>query len=360
MKKRQANIEMLRCIAMMMVVMLHYLSKGGFLAPLTGELDINHYVAWGMEAFAIVAVNVYVLISGYFLVDSTFSLKKIIRLWLQVFFYSLSLPAILILISLFLPETEKLLVLSELNLYQLLQYGFPLLMEHYWFISAYLVMYLFFPFLALGMKSMSKDMLQKMIFLLLLVLSVAKTVLPVKLSMDSLGYDSIWFMCVFLVAGYIKLYGIPFFNSAGKSFFCFLVSSGLTFGMTVLLRAVYLATGKIGDFIQSAYSYNHVLNLFGAVALFYTFYYLKIEGEKGMGKISLWAGPYTLGVYLLHEHLEIRWRWPTWLGACPQDPVLLFVGKSLLSVFFVFGIGVGVDYLRVWLFERMEKLCRKK
>ena len=33
---RMANLELLRCVAMMMVIVLHYLGKGGMLSDLTG------------------------------------------------------------------------------------------------------------------------------------------------------------------------------------------------------------------------------------------------------------------------------------------------------------------------------------
>ncbi|MDE5952479.1 MAG: acyltransferase family protein, partial [Acetatifactor sp.] len=80
MKKRIASIELLRILAMMMVVMLHYLSKGELLTSLTEEFDASSYIAWLLEAFSIVAVNVYMLISGYFLVDSGFKLKRLVQL----------------------------------------------------------------------------------------------------------------------------------------------------------------------------------------------------------------------------------------------------------------------------------------
>ena len=77
MKKRIASIELLRILAMMMVVMLHYLSKGELLTPLTEEFGTGAYVTWLLEAFSIVAVNVYMLISGYFLVESGFKVGRL-------------------------------------------------------------------------------------------------------------------------------------------------------------------------------------------------------------------------------------------------------------------------------------------
>ena len=38
--QRMANLELLRCIAMMMVIMLHYLSKGKVLPAMTGSLNV--------------------------------------------------------------------------------------------------------------------------------------------------------------------------------------------------------------------------------------------------------------------------------------------------------------------------------
>ena len=62
---RMANLELLRCVAMMMVVVLHYLGKGSLLGDLTAErMGAAGYVAWILESFCIVAVNVYMLLSG--------------------------------------------------------------------------------------------------------------------------------------------------------------------------------------------------------------------------------------------------------------------------------------------------------
>ena len=64
-QKRMANLELLRCAAMMMVIVLHYLGKGNLLADLTARsLGAGQTAAWLLESFCIVAVNVYMLISG--------------------------------------------------------------------------------------------------------------------------------------------------------------------------------------------------------------------------------------------------------------------------------------------------------
>ena len=82
---RMANLEMLRCVAMMMVVVLHYLGKGDLLTDLTSDsMGSAGAAAWFLESFCIVAVNVYMFISGYVMCRSSFKLSRLIVLWLQV------------------------------------------------------------------------------------------------------------------------------------------------------------------------------------------------------------------------------------------------------------------------------------
>ena len=90
-KERMANLEVLRCVAMMMVVVLHYLGKGGLLPDLTAPLSVQDMAAWLLEAICIVAVNVYMMISGYFLCESSFKLSRLLTLWLQLWLYSVGI-----------------------------------------------------------------------------------------------------------------------------------------------------------------------------------------------------------------------------------------------------------------------------
>lgn len=108
-----ANMELLRIIAMLMVVMLHYLSKGMQLPAMTGPQGVRGMLAWGMESLAIVAVNVYMLISGYFLTEGRFRTGRLIQLICQVLFYSILVTAVLL--------CTGQLVLSDLTIYELLQ-----------------------------------------------------------------------------------------------------------------------------------------------------------------------------------------------------------------------------------------------
>ena len=82
-KSRNSNIELLRIIAAIMVVMLHYNFSRAICQVPNGS--VNEIVLYVLESISICAVNVFIMISGYFMV---FSKKrricKIAELLLQV------------------------------------------------------------------------------------------------------------------------------------------------------------------------------------------------------------------------------------------------------------------------------------
>ena len=94
-KSRQSNFELLRIVAMLMIVLNHFAHHGGF------EFDSTHITIpqlwWNaLNTGGNLGVDLFVLISGYFLIkDSNVSLKdnmqKLLKFWGQVFFFSIIL-----------------------------------------------------------------------------------------------------------------------------------------------------------------------------------------------------------------------------------------------------------------------------
>ena len=354
MKKRVVSIELLRMLAMMMVVMLHYLDKGNVLPALTGEMGLNGYVAWGLESLSIVAVNVYMLISGYFLVESGFKPGRLAELLCQVLFYTLLVPVVLLAVGI--------LEQGYFNVYHILRDILPVQMEQYWFITAYVIMYLFSPILSTAAKAMKQEQLKGTVIALLLFFSLSKTILPVELALDKAGNDGIWFLCVFLVAAYIRLYGIPFFEGEKavlRGFLCYLAGSAGIFCLTFAVRMVYFKTGSLDHFIKIGFDYNHLLNLFAAVGLFYGFLHLKISTEGKFAKVIYAVAPYSLGVYLLHEQIEVRYLWPLWIGASSEGNVVWMICRCVLSVLFIYAVGTIVDVFRAHIFKGIRKIVHK-
>ena len=89
--ERNLNFELLRIIAMFMVVMLHVNLFGGLLSGYKPTLyPVPFLVSNFIEFLCIIAPNLYVLISGYFLSNKKypFKIEKLFYLILVTCFWS--------------------------------------------------------------------------------------------------------------------------------------------------------------------------------------------------------------------------------------------------------------------------------
>lgn len=358
--KRQVNYELLRIIAMFMVVTLHYLNHAGVLPEAGGGMNGKNIAGMLIESFCIVAVNVYVLISGYFLVEAGFKVKRIAVLLCQILFYALLIPLIMMGTGMFAGGEEG-------GAYGLIRYIFPIQTEHYWFATSYVLMYLFTPVMNIAVRNMSRKQLQMTIAGLLLPFCVMKSVVPVQFVTDRFGYDFGWFLCVYLVAAYLRLYGCRMFRTAKRSFGIY---AGCCFGIFVIAFAAWQInrmTGLLSYYMAVPWHYNYLLCLIGAAALFYGFRYVKVKEGK-FSELILRLAPLTFGVYLFHEHMEIRGEWTGWIedfiGPVAECGVFGLIVHLLVSVLLVYAAGTFIDVVRLNSFHyigrhlKRTKLCK--
>lgn len=347
---RMINMEVLRCLAMMMVVVLHYLGKGNLLPELSGtDMNVTGIAAWLLEAFCIVAVNVYMMISGYFLCTSSFKLSRLLQLWLQVWTYSV-LVGILAVATDWIPA-------AEVDTHYFLTLLFPVTMDHYWFMTAYIFLYLLLPFIGACVRRMSKQQLQIALVLLLGVFCVIKTVLPVRLETDAKGYDCLWYVCVFLTAAYIRRFGFRFLESKARAWGFYVAACLAVVAEAFVFRQVYLRTGSLGLILNISYEYNHLFSFLAAVGLFCAFLQAKAEGRLA-GMLAK-AAPFTLGVYLLHENLGVRYAWQNWFGAARVTSVGGLLVGTVTAVVCVFVCGILVEMVRSRAMKGLHVLLNK-
>lgn len=349
--KRQANFELLRITAMLMIITLHYLVKGNVAMPYTESLSAVNFAAWFIEAFCIVAVNCYVLLSGYFLVESEWKAGRIVSLLCQILFYSLLIPVVMLLFGM--------ISWHDLDLYDWLGFLLPIETEHYWFATAYLFMYLFAPVLAAGVKKLEKKTFQKVIVILLLFVSVGKSVMPVSLVTDRYGYDYGWFLCLFLIAAYLRMYGGSFLRSKRSGLFFYIGMSICIFGVSAVAGLLADKVDALSYYADMPYTYNHIFCLLGAVGLFSVFARIKIREGRAAAIIRRFA-PHTFGVYLLHEHILIRYEWMDWLQIDKVRESFLFLPHMFVCVVIVYLTGTLIDFVRVYLLRKISALCKKE
>lgn len=164
--KRKSNIELLRVVSMLFIVIGHSLCHsviGSQTDIIDGGFNLQQVEIQYLSILTATAVNCYVLISGYFLIDSTgFRWSKIFSLWIETFFYSILCYVLLIIFSDSTSFSIKDFVKSSMPIM------FNAQNNCYWFIAQYLALYMLYPFINCLLKNIDKKQHQTLIFILLL------------------------------------------------------------------------------------------------------------------------------------------------------------------------------------------------
>ena len=86
---RNSNIELLRILCMLMVVILHFNNNGANTGIVNMPELLTTRLTWGflVESFCIVAVNCFVLVSGYFGIKLKW--RSVLKFYLQCFLVGL-------------------------------------------------------------------------------------------------------------------------------------------------------------------------------------------------------------------------------------------------------------------------------
>lgn len=288
--ERQSNIELLRILTMCGVVILHYNNKsmGGGFAYATG---LNLYVLYFLESIFACAVNLFVLVSGYFMCEQQKrTLAKPFELLVQVVLFN-----------------ELLYFASTIVHHE------PISIKHImghlipanWFVILYVTLYLISPLLNMVIqKAESAYALKKLIIMLILLFSVYPTLVDMLgevshkeyVGLSSIGmYGSQWgysivnFSVMYMIGGYLRKRS----HMGGNR-----QKHVIAFVMTAIILTIWaVINDKIGFSTErSAWEYCNPLVIFMAVEAFCIFQKFDMGCHKHINQMA--KASFT--VYLLH------------------------------------------------------------
>lgn len=81
--KRSTNLELLRILAMLMIITHHYALHSGFQFQ-DGVVTVNKIIIDILSMFGKLGVCIYIIISGYFYDKTKFNFKKLFNIILKV------------------------------------------------------------------------------------------------------------------------------------------------------------------------------------------------------------------------------------------------------------------------------------
>lgn len=337
-KKRNPNLDLLRIVSMLLIIWLHSIDHSGVLetADATGGM-IGIYVRFTYMLVQ-VCVNCYVLISGYFLANSTFRLQKLVALWMEVAFYSVVIKLVFMLTG-----------YTPFSILSLVSCLIPVFTGRYWFITIYFGLYMVSPFLNIAIHAMNREQHLKLNVLLFTLFSGMVSVYPSFAGMNSgAGWGLAWFVVLYFLAAWFRLYYEPSGKCVGKLLGWIGIAAGVA--------AIYEVGGVFSPLRVMAgnwYRYDSVPTYLMTVLIFLAFLNMDIKNVVASKVISVVA-PTTLGVYLIHAHASFSpWAWEMlnlpekmWM---PMFPVI-----QLFAVMGIFVVCSLADFMRKHTVGRIE------
>lgn len=299
-KVRNSSIELLRIIATILIIISHFSVHGiGYNVDiLTLKPCFNKFLIQNAQ-IGFLSVDIFVIITGYFSVKSKLKIEKIIRLILQVLFYSISIYAIFLALG-----------IVDFSKYEFYKAIFPTMLNQYWFFSSYILISLLSPFINRYLNNENRRNHLLLIIVLLFVFRFVAVFGDYFTMYPQLRYGSMDVFICYLIGAYLRLYPDNILNRKKNSAIALIACIILT---VFSVGAINFIGEKLHDpHILTFYNVCHerasLLIIVTATSAFIISTKINIGKNRFINAIS----SCTFGVYIIHETPALRdYLWKT-------------------------------------------------
>lgn len=282
---RQSNIELLRMVAMFLVLLVHadFFSLG---EPTNIDIQANTIDSLFrilFESISIVCVNIFVLISGWFGIRPSY--KGMLNFLFQCIFFLTGLYIITNIIgvnSISLKGLAGCIFATKLN----------------WFIKAYLLLYILSPILNHFVNNTSQKEYKYVLIGFFLFTCTYGWIGAAEFMMQ--GYSTISFIGLYLLARYVKLYSPSWSKFSIKLDIVIYLLIILIVSLLTFTPPLYIGIKMPLNF----YSYISPTTIVGALYLLLAFSKINIQN-----KFINWCGVSCFAVFLIHVSPSTIWHY---------------------------------------------------
>lgn len=328
---------------MLMIVAHHYVCNSGLMAytsPLkSAPLAVNSIYLYLFGMWGKTGINCFLMITGYFMCTSKITIRKFLKLYLWIVTYNVVINGIFL-------ATGKIELTPKL-----LFVFFPFRnITSGSFISAFMVWWLFIPFLNVLISNIDRRMHQLLILLLVVVFSIYPFV-PKVLNVEV--NPICWFSTIYVIASYIRKYPDGIYKSDSACFWGFislvLIAVSMASVVSILMIGRYLDIDVPQYYLVS--DSNMPLALLVSVSTFIWFKNIHISYNRFINLV----GGSTFGVLLIHANSVTMRQW-LWLDTIDcvghyEMPLGQLIVYSCLSVIVIFVICTIIDIIRIKVLE---------
>lgn len=292
---------------------------------------------WGGKT----AINVFILITGYFMCRQEFKWKKILFLTIEIIFYRWIIYLIFLISgyeTFNLKEFVKVILTIPFNFGK----GFT---------ATFLGLYLIVPYLNKLTSILEKKDFEKLIIILLSLFTVFSTFF-LNSSFEYLG----WYTTVYLIGSYIRLYEANWMRSIRTTAIFCISNLVLSWMSVVVIRFVAEKINRPLPYYYFVSDSNKILALTTGISLFLFFKNIKIGNNKIINTLAA----STFGVLLIHASSDTMRRW-LWQDVCNNVEALYsnyFVWHAIFCTIAVYLVCIIIDIIRKFLVTKIfNKFC---
>lgn len=323
---RESGIELLRIIAMLAIVMEHFITQSTLIETTIGSHRIlNTFLGSGAR----ICVNVFVLIGAWFMVDSKFRPERPVKLYLEVVFYSI-------------PLTLAMLAIGQHGgARHVIQGLIPFFGRSVWFASAYISLIALSPFLnhVFALPAKRQTLLMGLLFTLYCVVAT----IPSSTPLDYIA-DFTWLCVAYLLVGWGKHSSLV--DRIHMKWTALAVGIGIYAALCLISLSPQLQwIGRYWiDNIKS------LPNAACALMVFVFFMKLKIGSIRAINFIA----KSVFAVYIVHQVPAFHdFEWNAILRLCDFSamPPALYAFGIILTAATIFAVVTVLDWLRIHFAE---------
>lgn len=340
-KTREANMELLRIVAMLMVITLHCVGRGLLLSnPVVS--NVNLLLIQFLDSFSLTANSLFILLTGYYGVGKKFNLQKILSLWGKTLFYSILIFTIYSILD---------LKTNFLNSF------FPVFSGAYWFITSYIALYFIMPFLNISINKFSQKQCKFLIIFLVILMGVIRIIFNPA---DLFSSTFIHMIVIYIIGAYIKKYVKI---EPNKQYFIkyVLMSILFTVAITILNVLVRIVPKTLDvwtiifNILSSFRNFINIILVYMAILLFMKFKTINIKSNK-LSKLILYISPSVFSIYIIHDNVHLRdmiWQKFSFINLANS---WLMIPYIILAILIVFTVCLAIDLIRRGIYTGLKKI----
>lgn len=336
-KNRSSNFELLRIVSMLLVMVVHAnFSTIG--APTIEDWNVAPHITFVrhlVESLSIVCIDVFVLISGWF--GIRFSMDRLKEFVFQILFFSLGGFAFFMLTS-----SHPLTIFNIKNLF-LFNSG------DYWFIKAYLILYILSPAFNSFVATATRRQFQVMLGSYLLLMFVYGWLEPASIQFTMNGTTALSFIGLYLIGRYVRQYP-PIFKNRNTYLFLYI---GLSL-LLAFLACLMMNYGLRVSINSRLYNYGNPLVILSSVSLLLYFSRLKFHSNI----VNVIAAS-SLAVYLFHCNEYVFPYYRLLMKSLISGSNYGFI-LALFAILGIFILSVLIDRLRMLSYSLCQSFTKRK